>query len=84
MFLAKDHAAFDNDLVKLAGWADIGLHLLCGFGERRNSENCDSTGHLAEKWLTYFNPNGFGVNRSFHEELRASRLAGGALDAGGT
>jgi hypothetical protein len=34
MFLAKDHAAFDNDLVKLAGWADIGQHLLCGFCER--------------------------------------------------
>src|ERR1700722_17722136 len=35
MFLAKDHAAFDNNLVKLAGRADIGKHLLCGFGERR-------------------------------------------------
>jgi hypothetical protein len=35
MFLAKDHVAFDNDLMKLAGWADIGRHLLCGFGERR-------------------------------------------------
>src|SRR5580658_11025911 len=35
MFLAKDHAAFDNDLMKLAGWADIGQHLLRGFGERR-------------------------------------------------
>jgi hypothetical protein len=78
MFLAKDHAAFDNDLVKLAGWADIGRHLLCGFGERRNSENCDSMGNPAEKWLTYSNPNSsvFGVNRAFHEELRASRLAG--------
>jgi hypothetical protein len=34
MFLAKDHAVFDNDLAKLPGWADIGQHLLCGFGER--------------------------------------------------
>src|SRR5580692_4422878 len=30
-FLVKDHAAFDNDLVKLADWADIGPILLYGF-----------------------------------------------------
>src|SRR5271165_3168344 len=36
MFLAKDHAAFDNDLVRLAGWADIGRNLLCGFAQRRD------------------------------------------------
>ena len=35
-FLAKDHAAFDNDLVKLADWADIGQNLLCGFAQRRD------------------------------------------------
>src|SRR3984885_1315897 len=28
MFLAKDHAAFDNDLVELVGWGDIGQHSL--------------------------------------------------------
>jgi hypothetical protein len=27
MLLANDHAAFDIDLVKLAGWADIGRNL---------------------------------------------------------
>src|SRR6266436_2371991 len=35
-FLAKDHAAFDNDLVKLAGWADMGRNLLLGFAQRRD------------------------------------------------
>src|SRR5262249_7079857 len=34
-FLAKDHAAFDSDLMKMAGWADIGQNLLCGFAQRR-------------------------------------------------
>src|SRR5258708_2903766 len=34
--LANDHEAFDNDLVKLAGWADIERNLLYGFGQRRD------------------------------------------------
>src|ERR1700758_2971286 len=31
MFLRKNHAAFDSDLVKTTGWADIGQNLLDGF-----------------------------------------------------
>jgi hypothetical protein len=53
MFLAKDHAVFDNDLVKLAGWADIGQHLLCGFRER-DSENCDSMGTACREMVGPF------------------------------
>jgi hypothetical protein len=35
MFLAKDQVTFDSDLVKLAGWADIGQNLLWGFAQTR-------------------------------------------------
>jgi hypothetical protein len=34
-FVAKCHAAFDSELMKLAGLADIGQNLLCGFARRR-------------------------------------------------
>jgi len=46
MLLPADHAAFDIDLVKFTGWADIGLNLLCGSLKGGNAENCDSMGNL--------------------------------------
>jgi hypothetical protein len=53
MFLANDHAAFDNDLEKLAGWADIGRNLLWGFAQRREYRKLRHQGNPAEKWLDY-------------------------------
>src|SRR6266851_471362 len=53
MFLTKDHVALDNDLVKLAGWADI-RHLHCGFAQRRDYRRLRQHGNPAEKWLKHF------------------------------
>jgi len=53
MFLATDQAAFDSDLVKLAGFADIGQNLLCGFAQRREYRKLRHQGNPAEKWLPY-------------------------------
>jgi hypothetical protein len=54
MFLVKDEAAFDSDLVKLAGWADIGRNLLCGFAQWREYRKLRQHGeNPAEKWLAY-------------------------------
>src|SRR6202021_1963612 len=48
MFLAKDHAALDNDLVKLAGWADI-RHLHCGFAQRREYRDLRKHGKTLQR-----------------------------------
>jgi hypothetical protein len=53
MLLPADHAAFDIDLVKFTGWADIGLNLLCGFAQRRECRKLRQHGKPAEKWLVY-------------------------------
>jgi hypothetical protein len=53
MFLAKDHAAFDIDLVKFAGWEDIGQTSCADSLKGGNAENCDSMGNPAEKWFAY-------------------------------
>src|SRR5580700_5473281 len=56
-FLAKDHATLDNDLVKLADWADIVRILLCGFTQRREYRKLQQHGGaLQRKWLAYSNP----------------------------
>jgi hypothetical protein len=44
MFLAKDHAAFDIDLVKFAGWADIGQTSCADSVKGGNTENGDCMG----------------------------------------
>jgi hypothetical protein len=44
IFLAKDHAAFDIDLVKFAGWDDIGQTSCADLLKGGNTENCDSMG----------------------------------------
>ena len=54
MFLAKDHAAFDNDLVKLAGWADIGQHLLWGFAQRREYRKLRQHGEPCREVVALF------------------------------
>src|ERR1700691_1132810 len=52
MFLARDHAALDIDLVKFAGWADIVRNLLCGFAQRRDYRKLrQHGGNPAEKWF---------------------------------
>ena len=53
MFLAKDHAAFDIDLVKFGGQADIGQTSCADSLKGGNTENCDSMGNPAEKWFAY-------------------------------
>jgi hypothetical protein len=52
-FLAKDHAAFDIDLVKFAGWADIGQTSGAYSVKGGNTENGDCMGNPAEKWFAY-------------------------------
>jgi hypothetical protein len=60
MLLAKDHAAFDSDLVELAGWVDIGQNLPCGFAQRREYSKLRQHGEPCSevvkwsKWLAYF------------------------------
>jgi hypothetical protein len=53
MFVAKHHAAFDIDLVKFAVWADIGQTSCSDSLKGGNTENGDSMGNPAEKWLAY-------------------------------
>src|SRR5580658_3874471 len=67
MFLAKDHAALDNDLVKLA--ADI-RHLHCGFAQRREYSD------LRKHWET-LPRKGLSIlhwNVAFASRERAGRL----------
>ena len=50
MFVAKDHAALDNDLVKLAGWADIDTSIADSL-KGEITEDCDSMGTLLRSGL---------------------------------
>jgi hypothetical protein len=51
-FLAKDHAAFDNDL--LAGWTDIGRDLLWDSLKGGNTEKFDSMGEPCREVVALF------------------------------
>src|SRR5262249_9630554 len=45
-FLAIDHAAFDSDLDRTTGWADIGQNLLDGFNRGRDYSKLRQHGDL--------------------------------------
>jgi Zn ribbon nucleic-acid-binding protein len=64
MFLANDHAAFDSDLEKLAGWADIGQNLLCGFAQRREYRKLRQHGEPCREVVGVFYPELGNIGRN--------------------